>query len=73
MVADQWHKSAPFQYRGSNAFPALLNELQLLVLSAADRHNHSTAFSELGEKRLGNRGSRGSDEDGVKRREVRHT
>ena len=73
MAADQGHKSAPFEYRGSNAFPVFLNEPQLLMLSVADRHNHSTAFSELGEKRLGNRGSRGSDEDPVKRRKVRHT
>src|ERR1700682_1891478 len=73
MVADERHKSAPFECRGSNGFTAPLDELQLLMLGIANRHDHAAAFSELGEKRLRNRGSRGRDEDCVKRREVRHT
>jgi hypothetical protein len=51
----------------------LLNELQFLMFRIADGKNHSAAFGELGKKRLGNRGSRGSDEDGVERSKFRQT
>src|SRR6266850_605713 len=73
MVANERDKSASLECSIAKCFAALLDELQFLMFRVTDRRNHSAAFSELRKERLGNRGSRGGDKNGVERRKFRQT
>src|ERR1700732_2205212 len=67
------NEAARLEHDGTKSIMTALDQPQVLILDVAHRHNHSSAFGKLHEKRCGHGGRRRSHENGVVRSELRQT
>src|SRR4029077_3426075 len=71
--SEKRNEAARLQHSSTKSIMAAFDQLQILIFHIAHRHNHSSTFGKLREKRCGHGGCRRSHENGVVRGKFRQT